>query len=266
MSISFDRAADIYDATRGYPPGVGERVGAALLEAAGATLASRILEMGVGTGRIALPIIRAGHAYTGVDLSPLMLDKLRAALPAIPGAAERVTLAEGDVTNLPFPAASFDVVITVHVLHLVTDRARAIAEGVRVLARPGVALNGRDESPDEDHSAMIHTWQQTLRALGWPAPDDDEHAARHSAADEWRRLGGVVDRLITVERAATWTPSEVLDGLDRRLWSSTWAIPDDLYADAVRLLRAWATRHYGAALERPIPSRRHFLIERARFA
>ena len=36
MSISFDRAADFYDETRGYPPDVQERIGKALLDAAGA--------------------------------------------------------------------------------------------------------------------------------------------------------------------------------------------------------------------------------------
>src|SRR5438128_12662491 len=98
LSISFDRAADTYDQTRGYPPDVQERIGRALLDAAGATHQSRILEMGVGTGRIALPIIRAGYRYTGVDISPRMMEKLRAALRPIPGAEQRVTLVEGDIT------------------------------------------------------------------------------------------------------------------------------------------------------------------------
>src|ERR687885_57823 len=102
LSVSFDHAADIYDQTRGYPPDVQERIGHALLDAAGATHTPRILEMGVGTGRIALPIIRAGYRYTGVDISPRMLEKLRAALRTIPGAEQRVTLVEGDITALPF--------------------------------------------------------------------------------------------------------------------------------------------------------------------
>src|SRR5437868_2756129 len=91
-AISFDRAADYYDATRGYPPAVQAQIGQALLDAAGATPETRILELGVGTGRIALPIIRAGYRYTGIDIAPRMLDKLRTALAEIPGADERVTL------------------------------------------------------------------------------------------------------------------------------------------------------------------------------
>src|SRR5438270_2060518 len=174
VSISFDRAADFYDETRGYPADVQERIGKALLDPPGATRESRILEMGVGTGRIALPIIRAGYRYTGVDISPRMLDRLRAALPTIAGAEQRVTLVEGDITALPFADRSFDVVLTVHVYHLVSDRARAIAEGVRVLARPGVMLNGRDDTGDgRDHGADAAcgaTWRDALDSLGWHAP------------------------------------------------------------------------------------------------
>jgi len=42
---------------------------------------SPILELGVGTGRVALPLARAGFAVTGVDASAAMLDALRAKAP-----------------------------------------------------------------------------------------------------------------------------------------------------------------------------------------
>src|SRR6266487_75938 len=102
MPISFDRAAESYDQTRGYPPGIQERIGEALLNAAGATSRSRILELGIGTGRIALPIIRAGYSYTGIDISPRMMERLRATLLTIPNASQRVQLIEGDITSMPF--------------------------------------------------------------------------------------------------------------------------------------------------------------------
>ncbi|MBI3953726.1 MAG: class I SAM-dependent methyltransferase [Chloroflexi bacterium] len=42
---------------------------------------SPILELGVGTGRLAIPLARAGFRITGVDLSPGMLAALRAKAP-----------------------------------------------------------------------------------------------------------------------------------------------------------------------------------------
>lgn len=266
MSISFDRAAEYYDATRGYPLGVADQIGQALLKAAGATPQSRILEMGVGTGRIALPIIRAGYTYTGIDLSPRMLEKLRAALPTIPGASERVTLLEGDVTALPFADGSFDAVITVHVFHLVSDRVRAIEEEVRVLARPGVALNGRDEFPGDESNAIGAQWREILRGLGWTLPERKDADESHSVAAEWRRLGAEVDRFVAQEGEMPWSRSREIEWFEQRLGSATWPIPDDLHAEAARRLRAWATSYYGADLEKTIQIPRQFVIERGRFA
>lgn len=265
MSISFDRAADYYDATRGYPPDVQEQIGRALIEAAGVTPRSRILELGVGTGRIALPIIRAGYPYTGIDLSARMMDRLRAGLQEIPGAVERVTLVEGDITALPFPDRNFDAVITVHVFHLVSDRAAAIAESVRVLARPGVALNGYDDEeglPEEPEAA----WRSILEELGWALPSAQQRGEGRHITVQWERLGATVDQVVTAERESSWTPAQFVAEKESRQWSHTWSIPDEIFTAAVRRLRSWAEEYYGAALETPVPYRRRFVIERGRFA
>src|SRR5919199_550379 len=268
LSVSFDRAADTYDQTRGYPPDVQERIGHALLDAAGATHTSRILEMGVGTGRIALPIIRAGYRYTGVDISPRMLEKLRAALRTIPGAEQRVTLVEGDITALPLADRSFDVVVTVHVLHLVADRTRAIGEGVRVLNRPGVALNGRDDHADDTVGRDTDAaWRDILQSLGWHAGwGGRQAAAAASPLAEWRRLGAEVDTFVAVEWETRRTPALDVEQLAQRVWSRTWSVPDHIYPEAIRRLRAWAKRHFGDALDKPLPRQQRFIIERARFS
>jgi SAM-dependent methyltransferase len=269
LSVSFERAADFYDETRGYPRDVQERIGKALLDMAGAKPESRILEMGVGTGRIALPIIRAGYRYTGVDISPRMLEKLRAALRTIPGAEQRVTLVEGDITALPFADRSFDVVLTVHVLHLVSDHLRAIGEGVRVLARPGVALNGRDDHGDDTVGRDTDAaWRDILESLGWHPGGwgGRQAAAAASPLDEWRRLGAKVDTFVAVEWETRRTPALDIEQLAQRVWSRTWSVPDHIYPEAIQRLRTWAEHHFGDALDKPLPRRQQFIIERARFS
>ena len=152
--VSFDRAAEYYDTTRGYADGSAERIRDAIVAYASAGRDTRFLELGVGTGRIALPFIRAGYDYTGVDISPAMMARLADKLAGDSGAAAyRFQLHEADITALPFEAQRFDVIIAVHVLHLVADWQRAIQEARRVLRPGGWLLCGSDETLGEDASS-----------------------------------------------------------------------------------------------------------------
>jgi len=59
-----------------------------------------VLELGCGTGRVALTLARAGSSVTGLDRSPAMLAQFKAKLDSEPAdVRERVTLVEGDMTE-----------------------------------------------------------------------------------------------------------------------------------------------------------------------
>jgi len=65
----------------------------------------RILELGCGTGRIAMPLGRAGIPVTGIDRSEQMLAYARTRVRRS-RLAERVRLVQGDIRYLPFPSAN----------------------------------------------------------------------------------------------------------------------------------------------------------------
>ncbi len=94
-----------------------------------------ILDAGCGNGRYLETLRARGHRgpVFGADLSAGML---RTARPVNTG----VPLLATDVQALPFPAGSFDVVLAMHMLYHVPDRARGLAEIRRVLRPGGVAL------------------------------------------------------------------------------------------------------------------------------
>jgi SAM-dependent methyltransferase len=60
----------------------------------------RILELGAGSGRITIPLARAGYEVVAVDSSRPMLDKLRARVDALPSSvARRITVVEADLRS-----------------------------------------------------------------------------------------------------------------------------------------------------------------------
>lgn len=87
-----DRIADVYDVL--YPPGPDAEEAAELL----AVLAGsgRALELGIGTGRVALPLSARGVDVHGIDASEAMVSRLRAK----PG-GESIPVTIGDFTGVP---------------------------------------------------------------------------------------------------------------------------------------------------------------------
>jgi SAM-dependent methyltransferase len=103
--------------------------------------AGTVLEVGCGTGRLTLPLARAGHVVTGIDLSPAMLARARAKLDAeAPEVRARVTLLETDARRMTLASdAAFDLaVVPFRVMqHFVSidDQLDVLAE-VRKRLRP----------------------------------------------------------------------------------------------------------------------------------
>src|SRR5437867_10412182 len=70
--VSFDRVADVYDETRGLPPRVLAKAVAVLSQE---LEGERVLEIGVGTGRYAVPLQKSGVRVIGVDIAPKMVAR-----------------------------------------------------------------------------------------------------------------------------------------------------------------------------------------------
>lgn len=105
---------------------------------------TRFIDVGAGAGRHSFEALRRGADVTAYDLDDVELkgvDEMFAALQAageVPeGATARVQV--GDVLDMPFDSASFDVVLASEILEHVPQDGPAIAELVRIV-RPGGVL------------------------------------------------------------------------------------------------------------------------------
>lgn len=293
-SISFDPVAHAYDHTRGYPPGVERQIALALEEVAHASELTSFIEVGVGTGRIALPVASLGHAYTGVDISEKMLTQLESKLLAqgwdeytqswgsradeaasSPYPVRRfarvdptasLRLVTSDITALPFANASFDVAIAVHVFHLVDGWQQAVREALRVLRPGGLLLHCWDEHDDSSLNSVVRAWIKIVEELGGSSYRVGAESPK--MVSTWLREQGLpVEELSLVRFETTSTPRHAVERITSRLWSRTWLVPDDIFAASAQRLTAWANEHFGAEhMDTPHTRVHQFVVHRTQLA
>lgn len=94
----------------------------------------RVLDVATGSGNAALAAARRGCQAVGVDYVPALLERGR-----IRAAAEHlaVEFREGDAENLPFPAGSFDAVLSIYGAMFAPNHQRTAAELARVCRSGG---------------------------------------------------------------------------------------------------------------------------------
>lgn len=248
MNVSFDRVSDLYDATRGLPPDVSEQVTDCILKLVSATPETHFFEPGIGTGRIALPIVQRGYAYTGIDISDRMMEALRRKLHGVP---HQLTLVQGDATALPFADRAFDVALTVHLLHLVSNWQNVLTEIRRVLKPGGVFLytHGRvkDAVPGEfDFNQPQHEFKQRWEAIlaDYGCQLQDYGATEADVTDALTQQGATLETIVAAEWRIEQTIGELLHRYQQRMYSASWQIPDEIFAAAIPVLTTWCQQHY----------------------
>ena len=165
-----DQAADSYDSKWAIDYGeigAGQVLGKlrkALGEAPGHY--PRALEIGAGTGYFTLNLLRSGVIERAVatDISPGMLRRLSERARALDLEVESV---EADAEALPFPDASFDLVIGHAVLHHLPGLDKAMSEFHRVLAPGGTMAFMGEPSRHGDRLALVPKWVGGLIEPAW---------------------------------------------------------------------------------------------------
>ena len=133
-----------------------------LVRFAGIRSGQSVLDVACGTGVVALTAARAGANVQGLDLTPELVARARenAALMRI-----EASFQEGDAEALPFPDASFDVVVS-QFGHMFAPRPDvAIAEMLRVL-KPGGAVAFSTWPPE----LLVGRWFALMGRYAPPPP------------------------------------------------------------------------------------------------
>ncbi|MGL6278647.1 MAG: class I SAM-dependent methyltransferase [Gaiella sp.] len=202
-----------------------------------------VVELAVGTGRIAVPIATAGVSVIGVDQSEGMLERARAYAER-EGVLERVDLRRGDLREPPVKGPVPLVIVPFRsLLHLVdeAEKLRALRAAARLLGPDGKLVFDVFAPSDEDIEETDGRWLEREPGIFERADWDREArmltlsvrggevAASFTlhwlSAAEWRRL--IAQAGLEVERVHGWFDGRPFAGEEDMIWHCRLARPLD---------------------------------------
>jgi SAM-dependent methyltransferase len=233
-SLRFDRAVEYYDRTRRVSPDAARRQTELL---AAEVDGRRTLEIGVGTGLIAIPLAAAGVRIVGLDLSAPMLAKL----VENAGGTRPFPLVVGDATAPPFTDGAFGAALLRHVLHLIPSWERAVAELARVVARPGTVLVSTGDIPP----AWREVTARFVAAVGRPFARGLDMRSTDRLDAAFAAHGGRPRTLPPIPEHVDTSLGTFIQQMRDGLHSWTWDVPDDRRRTVADDVRRWAEERFG---------------------
>ncbi|MGA2768215.1 MAG: methyltransferase domain-containing protein [Candidatus Bathyarchaeia archaeon] len=176
---------------------------------------TKILDVGVGTGRLAEPLQKTGFEVVGIDISRRMMSKAKEK------GLQDLLLA--DARFIPFKNKTFDVAISVHVLHLISEWKKTLREVCRVTRHAMFSLyDARKDPVREAYYRMLKQYGYERRYLGKSEQD--------------------LKDLITPTKSLFVTSYDIfaddrLINLQQRTSSSQWEVPEHLNLRVVEQLK-----------------------------
>jgi SAM-dependent methyltransferase len=230
MGSPYDAISELYDP---WSRSVVEDVAFYVDEAVAA--GGPVVELGVGTGRIAIPVASEGISVIGVDNSPGMLEVCRKHAE-MAGVSERLDLRLGDLTEPPVEERVALVTCPFRAfLHLMSEAERLRAlQAARELLVPNGRLIFDVFAPGADDIEATHgkwierepgiweraVWDEQARTLTLSVKDEDGDGSTMQLAWttplEWRRL---LDRAgFEVAGLYGWFDRRPFEGGEDSIW------------------------------------------------
>ncbi len=239
----YDRIAQYYDQTRWFTEPIAEEVADFILNLVEANPETSFLEAGVGTGVNVVPLVKRGYAVTGIDVSQEMLNQFRQKLLEVPS---NLNLICTDASQLDFPDQSFDVVLTVHMLHTVSDWQKFLDEITRVLKPNGYYLNAQWITP----LARLE-FENYFRAVLAKYESQDSKPVSKAIAEinidkYFLDKGYQSNYLIAKAWTVSNSVSELLKFFKLRAYGFCWRVSEEIFEQAIAEFEDFCFKHYGS--------------------
>jgi SAM-dependent methyltransferase len=219
----------------------------------------RVLDIGAGTGRVAIAFASIGCETIGFDPAIAMLNEARRKAPHI-----RMHIVAGEGSRLPFAKGHFDAVILARTLYLMADWRMVLREARDVL-KPGGRLfhewgNGQADEP------WVQIREKARRLFENAGVENPFHPGARSEAEVdtcLMKLGFErVDELDTGPG-----PSMTLQDFIARIASGElsyiWNVPEDARKSCLPELNRWCEQTFDLSQPMPIPREIRWTIYRS---
>ena len=233
VAARFDRISEVYDETR-------DRLSDEALDKLAGSLrndgCASLLEVGVGTGRIAKPLLQRGFDITGADLSRRMMARAKQ--------KGLRNLVMGDANGLPFLEMSFDGVILAHVIHLLDDPGVTFRKLWRIARNEMVVRVRKRERGEEGEMSwdvggeLREEFRNAAREMNQSIPPRPDW--RGSIAKESEFVSAShPDEVITLEDVQIVTNlGERLSLLEKRAFGYDPVVSDEIFHELVERVRS----------------------------
>ncbi|MEM9953248.1 MAG: class I SAM-dependent methyltransferase [Chloroflexota bacterium] len=253
--FSFDkRVTNEYNKARLHPAEVSVKIGQAIADVVGDS--GRVLEIGVGTGRIGYPVASAGCHVVGFDLSADMLGETDFHKPtALSGS---LNVMQADMHHIPSPSNGYDGVLAVHVLHLATDWQRVMREAIRVLRIDGAFIIGNDWIDPASVTGRLRN--EVRRYAVTLDPTLMPPAAGVSREQVLADLGATSHEQVIAAEWSEWlSPNDRFKVMEQRLDAESWIFTDEQFDQVMTHLHQCADNWWDDLDEQQEVKRRFIL-------
>ena len=198
---------------------------ARLADAVGIEASDRVLDVGTGTGNLAIPAARAGADVTGIDICTELLETARARTEAVE--VGDIAFDTGDAADLPYADDTFDVTVS-NVGHMYADPPMAAARELLRVTRPGGRVGFTAWTPMSLYPRMAGVALQHVPPTALPDYTEppfmwgDVATVRDRLADDLVELTTETREITypTVAPTAFWDETKETSGMFQKLVSS----------------------------------------------
>ena len=242
--MSFNGMANLYDETRVFDKGSLDSALDFLISRFPPHTFPKLLEPGIGTGRIAIPLAERGYQITGVDVSEEMMELLKKRLSQLKLPVQ-VSFQKADVLDLPFRKGSFDIVVAVHLFYFIRKWEKAVDEILRVL-KEGNPLVLMHTGTGNELPFLNERYKELCSELGY--------SVENIGVKSTKEVVSYLDRLgyhaEWVNDRWQWTSRVRLDKalsyISSRAYSFTTTTPEGIHSEVIQRLKSELQQRFGS--------------------